>query len=164
MSFDAFVNFGDIKGESTDSDHKDWVMMFGYRQSVDHPSVEVMPGTAGQSRTGVTHSEFTITKYVDAASPKLFEACCNGKHFNEVVIDLVRKGSKPVKYLEIKLQDCLITGITYDTRTTTEPPSPEELIHLTFGKIEFTYTRQKPDGSIGESVSGKWDLKQNRAE
>ena len=25
MAFNGFVNFGDIKGESTDKDHKDWV-------------------------------------------------------------------------------------------------------------------------------------------
>jgi hypothetical protein len=24
-SFNSFVNFGDIKGESTDKDHKDWI-------------------------------------------------------------------------------------------------------------------------------------------
>jgi len=24
-AFNGFVNFGDIKGESTDKDHKDWV-------------------------------------------------------------------------------------------------------------------------------------------
>jgi len=24
-AFNAFVNFGDIKGESTDKDHKDWI-------------------------------------------------------------------------------------------------------------------------------------------
>ncbi len=29
MSFDAFANFGDIKGESTDKDHKDWVVIEG---------------------------------------------------------------------------------------------------------------------------------------
>ena len=26
-TFKAFANFGDIKGESTDKDHKDWVMI-----------------------------------------------------------------------------------------------------------------------------------------
>ena len=160
MPFDSFVNFGDIKGESTDKDHKDWVEMLGYNQSVERPLVEMVRGTAGASRTGVTHSEFKIMKYVDAASPKLFEACSNGKHFREVVIHLVRKGAKPVKFLEIKLQECVITGITYDARATGEPPSPEESVHLTFGKIEFTYTKQKPDGTTGESVVGKWDAKQ----
>jgi len=163
MSFDAYVNFGDIKGESTEKDHKDWVMMLGYNQSVDHPFVETVGATAAGSRTGVTHSEFTIRKYVDVASPKLFEACCSGKHFKEVVIDLVRKGNKPVKYLEIKLQDCLITRVTYDARTTGEPSSPEESLQLTFAKIEFTYSKQKPDGTIAGTVSGGWDLKQGRS-
>jgi hypothetical protein len=26
-AFNAFANFGDIKGESTDKDHKDWVSL-----------------------------------------------------------------------------------------------------------------------------------------
>jgi hypothetical protein len=26
-AFNTFLNFGDIKGESTDKDHKDWVMI-----------------------------------------------------------------------------------------------------------------------------------------
>jgi len=30
-SFNAFVNFGDIKGESTDKDHKDWIEVLSYR-------------------------------------------------------------------------------------------------------------------------------------
>ena len=30
-AFNAFVNFGDIKGESTDKDHKDWVMILSYK-------------------------------------------------------------------------------------------------------------------------------------
>ena len=28
---DTFLNFGDIKGESTDKDHKDWVMISKFR-------------------------------------------------------------------------------------------------------------------------------------
>ena len=28
--FKSFVNFGDIKGESTDKDHKDWVTILKY--------------------------------------------------------------------------------------------------------------------------------------
>ena len=155
MSFDAFVNFGDIKGESTDKDHKDWVMMLSYHQSIDRPSAEITPRAAGASRTGVTHSEFTITKYVDAASPKLLEACCNGKVFKEVVIDLVRKSNRPSTFVEIKLQDCVISSITDDGRTTAEPSSPEESVRLAYGKIEFTYTKQKPDGTAAGNVTGK---------
>jgi hypothetical protein len=29
-TFNGFLKFGDIKGESTDKDHKDWVMVTGF--------------------------------------------------------------------------------------------------------------------------------------
>lgn len=29
-AFDSFAKFGDIKGESTDKDHKDWVVITKY--------------------------------------------------------------------------------------------------------------------------------------
>jgi hypothetical protein len=29
--FNGFVNFGDIKGESTEKDHKDWISILDYR-------------------------------------------------------------------------------------------------------------------------------------
>ncbi len=29
-AFNAFINFGDIKGESTDKDHKDWVQLLSF--------------------------------------------------------------------------------------------------------------------------------------
>jgi hypothetical protein len=31
-AFDTFLNFGDIKGESTDKDHKDWVTISKYHR------------------------------------------------------------------------------------------------------------------------------------
>ena len=33
------------------------------------------------------HSEFSITKLVDAATPKLYEATCKGTHIPEVTIE-----------------------------------------------------------------------------
>ena len=32
-AFNGFANFGDIKGESTDKDHKDWIMVTRLQQS-----------------------------------------------------------------------------------------------------------------------------------
>jgi hypothetical protein len=29
-TYNGFLRFGDIKGESTDKDHKDWVMVTGF--------------------------------------------------------------------------------------------------------------------------------------
>lgn len=155
MSFNGFVNFGDIKGESTDKDHKDWVEVMGYHQSVSRPlSVEpknVVP------KTGPVHSEFHIVKLLDVASPKLYEACFTGKHIKEVTIEAVSaKGGKP--YLKITLKDVLISGVADGADPSGPVQLPMETVSLAYGAIEFTYTRQKPDGSAADSVTGKWDL------
>ena len=36
-AFDGFANFGDIKGESTDKDHKDWVTILQFNHAVTAP-------------------------------------------------------------------------------------------------------------------------------
>ena len=38
MAFNAFVNFGDIKGESTDKDHKDWIEVLSYSSPTTQPA------------------------------------------------------------------------------------------------------------------------------
>ena len=154
MAFDAFVNFGDIKGESTDKDHKDWVQITSYRQSVNRTPL------VAATKSGPAFSEFTITKLLDAATPKLFEACCKGTHLKEVVIELVRAGGDPVKYMEVKLADVVITSVADDAESTGTAQHPSESIHMTFGAIEWTYTKQKPDGTAAGNVVAKWNVAQ----
>jgi type VI protein secretion system component Hcp len=36
-------------------------------------------------------------------------------------------------------------------------------VALTYGAIQWTYTKQKPDGTAGGNVAAKWDLTQNKA-
>src|SRR5437764_13475062 len=111
MGFNSFVNFGDIKGESTDKDHKDWVMILKYDHAVTQPPSVSQKTAGGRAAEEVHHSEFSIVKLLDAATPKLLEAACKGTHIAEVVISILRAGGdKPVKYMEIKLKEVLISG------------------------------------------------------
>jgi type VI secretion system secreted protein Hcp len=152
---DAFVNFGDIKGESTDKDHKDWIEMAGYEHEIAHPQ----QSAAARSASAPHLSEFKILKRVDAASPKLYEACCKGTHIPEVTIELCKAGmERPVKYLEIKLKEVLISGVNTISDANAQPQFPSEAISLTYGAIEWTYTKQKPDGTAAGNVAAKWNL------
>ena len=154
--YNAFVNFGDIKGESTDKDHKDWVVISKYELGATLPT----SGTqgAGTAAGRVSFSEFKITKLVDAASPKLYEACCKGTHIPEVTIELWRSGGNAFKYFEIKLKEVIISGVNETADSGGEAKSPTEVVGLTFGAIEWTYTKQKPDGTAGGSVTAQWSV------
>ena len=159
MAFNAFANFGDIKGESTDKGHKDWVQVLQY----DHSIAAILQNSAGSNVRGqVEHSEFSIVKLVDAATPKLYEAACKGTHLPEVVIELWRAGGdKPVKYMEFKLKEVLISGVISSGDSKDAQQFPTETIKMTFGAIEWTYTKQKPDGSAAGTVRTKWSVTQD---
>jgi len=163
MAFNAFVNFGDIKGESTDKEHKDWVMIQSYSHDIAQPPSVTQKTAGGRSAEAVTHSEYKVVKLLDAATPKLFEACCKGTHIPEVTIELVRAGGDPLKYMTTKLKEVMISGISHNGDPTGDAQFPTETISMTYGAIEHTYTKQKPDGSAAGQVAAKWNVAQGVA-
>lgn len=164
MAFNGFANFGDIKGESTDKDHKDWVAILRYDHAVTQPPSVTQKSAGGRAAEEVNHSEFSIAKLVDAATPKLYEAACKGTHIKEVVIELWRAGGdKPVKYMEFKLKEVLISGVIHTGDPSGPAQFPIETIKMTYGAIEWTYTKQKPDGTAAGNVAAKWSVAQGAA-
>lgn len=160
MSFNAFANFGDIKGESTDKDHKDWVMITQFDHEVTQPASVTQKTAGGRTAEAVQHSEFRIVKLLDASTPKLLEAACKGTHIPEVTIECWRAGGDPLKYYEVKLKEVLISGVVSAGHPTGDAGFPTETVKMTYGAIEWTYTKQKPDGSAGGNVAAKWSLAQ----
>ena len=159
MGFNSFANFGDIKGECTDSEHKDWVMILSYDHAVTQPPSVSQKTAGGRSAEEVNHSEFSIVKLLDAATPKLHEAACKGTHLKEVVIEVWRAGGeKPVKYMEYKLKEVLISGVKSNGDSGDPVGFPTETISMTYGSIGWTYTKQKPDGTAAGQVASEWSV------
>jgi len=161
--FNAFANFGDIKGESTDKDHKDWVMVTKYEHEIAQPASVTQKTAGGRSAEAVEFNEVKLYKLVDAASPKLYEACCKGTHLAEVTLELWRAGGDPLKYFEVKLKEVLISSVKQIGDPKGDNQFPGEVVGLTFGAVEWTYTKQKPDGTAGGNVAAKWNVAQGAA-
>ena len=65
------------------------------------------------------------------------------------MIELWRAGGDPVKYMEFKLKEVLISGVIQNGDPKGADQFPTETIKMTYGAIEWTYTKQKPDGTCG---------------
>lgn len=161
--FNAFANFGDIKGDVTDKDFKDCVMITKYEHTVTQPASITQKAAGGRSAEAVQFSEFRMWKFVDAATPKLFEAACKGTHIPKVLLDVVRAGGDPVKYLEIELKEVLISSIVHSGDPKGENQFPTEIVGMTFGHITYTYTKQGADGKAAGNVAAKWNVAQGAA-
>jgi type VI secretion system secreted protein Hcp len=161
MAFNGFANFGDIKGESTDKDHKDWVTILQFNHAITQPASVTQKSAGGRSAEEVDHSEFSMVKLLDAATPKLHEAACKGTHIPKVTVELWRSGGdKPVKYMEYEFKEVLISGVISNGDSSGAAQFPTETVKLTYGSIQWTYTKQKPDGTAAGNVAANWNVAQ----
>ena len=83
----GYVQIGDIKGESVDANHKDWINLLSVSQSVSRPMRAGISGSTRQ-RASADLGDIICVKEVDASTPKLIQAICDGRNYPEVKIDL----------------------------------------------------------------------------
>lgn len=163
MAFDTFIKIDGIPGESTDGKHKEWIEIISYDHHIEQPASSTASSVGGATAERVNHGTFNFVHQMDKATPKLLEACCTGKHIKEVTIEFCRAGGDKVKYMEIKLEQVLISSVAENGSTASEAGFPVEAVALSYGKIKWTYTQQKrEDGAAGGNVSSGWDLTANK--
>jgi type VI secretion system Hcp family effector len=88
---------------------------------------------AGRSSIG----EITVTKKVDASSPKLFQAVATGKHFPTVIITLAKQHTGgAIDYVRFTVTNALVASVL-------KPPGPTntpvEQVTLNFTKMTESY-------------------------
>jgi type VI secretion system secreted protein Hcp len=161
MAFDTFLKIDGIPGESTDSKHKDWIELLSFSHGLHQPASATASSAGGATAERVNHQDFNITKMLDKASPKIYEGCCTGKHLKDVTIEMCRAGGDKMKYMEIKLENVIISSVSTSGSSGGEFPS--ESISFNYGKIKWNYIQQKrADGSGGGNVPAGWSLEENK--
>jgi type VI secretion system secreted protein Hcp len=117
--------------------------------------------SGGATAERANFAPLSVSKLVDKASPKLWEACYIGKHIKEVLIQVYRSdGDKKLKYLEIKMEQVLIANFDQGGGGV----FPTENISFYPGKISMTYTRQAHEsGGASGNVMAGWDLTTNKS-
>lgn len=161
MAFDAFLKVDGIPGESSDDKHMDWIEIVSFAHSMEQPASATASNAGGATAERVNHRTFDIKHLLDKASPKLYDAVCTGKHIKEVTLELCRAGGDKMKYMEIKLEQVVISSI--ESMGSTGGDFPSEAVSFSYGKITWTYTQQKrADGAGGGKVSAGWDLTANK--
>ncbi len=157
MAFDAFIKITDIEGESSDSQHMGWIEVIFYGANMSQKISSTASSAGGASAERVDFDEFTFTKLVDKASPKLALACAAGTHIDSIVVELCRAGTEKVKFMEYIMTNCIISSITI----TGGGEFPHETIGINFGKITWAYTQQNRQGGAIGNIAAGWDLQRN---
>jgi len=178
-----FLKLDGIKGESTDSKHKDEIHIESFSWGLSLARL----GRGGGGGAGkASFQDFSFVTRTNAASPLLAMACATGEHIKSAILTARKSGGDQQEYLEIRLEDVLISSYqqTGDSGSTQPEPTlgppadqadatglaapdkqPGEIVDsfsINFAKIEYEYRPQRQDGSIGPAVRMGWDLKKNQ--
>jgi type VI secretion system secreted protein Hcp len=161
MAVDIFLKIATIDGESTDDKHKGEIEIQSYSWAVSQPATGSKSAGGAQAAQRADFADFTITKKLDKASPKLALACAAGEHIKEVTITLNRAGGDKQKYMEYKMSDVIVSS--YVPSGSEGGDVPMESVSFNYAKIVSTYTETDPStGKPKGNVSSGWDLKLNK--
>jgi type VI secretion system secreted protein Hcp len=169
VAFDAFLKLVNasgqpVLGESQDSTHPNEIEISGYNVAAVHP------GTAGSATGGAgagkaTFNDFSFSTPTSRVTPLLFQACAQGTRFNQAIVSLRKAGAGPNKgaggleFLKITMAQVLVSQ--FGSGGSTGDAAPHDEVHLSYGKIQFQYVQQKPDGTAGPPTNGGWDVQKN---
>lgn len=161
---DIYIQFKgkyDVKGESRDAEHKDWIEVSSWNHTIKQPKSATASTAGGHTAERCEHGDMILVKELDLTSPRVWEACSAGHTFDEVLIDFMRAdGDKRVKYLNIKLKNVLIAMVTPNI---SGEGIPTETFALKYAAVEWTYTAQDIKGGQKGQKVGKWSLATNKA-
>ena len=139
----AFMKLGDIKGEATDNEHKDWIII----ESMSSPLFRSIPEgakDAQRSRGDTTLGDVVVVRELDKSSTKLQEACANGTFYDEVEIHFTTQvKNKQEPYLTYLLKDVIVTSYSFHGNAAGDP-LPTEEVTLGYTEVEWTYITVDP--------------------
>ena len=160
---DIYVKFNgpDIKGESLDQKHDDWVEVSNWHHRIKQPKSATASSTGGHTAERCEHEVMEFTKNLDLSSPKLYGACSGGTTFKDVTVEFMRADGdgERVKYLEINMKNVVIADVAPSVNG---EEFPTETFALNYGAIEWIYKQQKAGGGTGGKTKGAWSLVNNK--
>lgn len=161
MASNMYIKFDDVVGEATDTNHTDWIEILSWNHGFSQPA-SPLRGSSGSTVEMANHSDFNFTKAIDSATDDLIGACWKGLQYEKVTVECFKSdgGNEPIKYLEIDMEDVVVSNFSISGG---QGSLPMENVSLAYSKIKYIYDpKNKEDGTQSDGVQPiEVDLKTN---
>jgi type VI secretion system secreted protein Hcp len=161
MATHMFIKLDDVTGDSLDTNHADEIEVLSWSHSFNQPTSPVRSSAGGGTTEQANHSDFSFTKYLDAATDDLLKKCWTGKQIPKATFTAFRADgdTAPVKYLEVELQHVIVSNISVGGGG---GDIPVENVSLAYGIVKYNYIPQKEtDGTGGDNQPVQHDLEKH---
>jgi type VI secretion system secreted protein Hcp len=152
MNYDSLA----IKGDVTETSHKDWIELGSFQWGVGRGISSPTGASADRESSAPSVSEIVVTKMTDIASAKLLNEALQGEG-KTVIIDFTKTNKGNLEtYMTYTLTNTMISGYSLSSGG----DRPSESISLNFTKVAFKNIASKADGAIGDPETVTYDLAQ----
>jgi type VI secretion system secreted protein Hcp len=151
-----YLRLDDIKGESIDQDHKEWIELESFKWNVANDASFAL-GQGGQASQGHV-DKISVDKICDRSSVTLFKHCTTGKHIKGGEISCLKlDGETRIEYFHVELTDIMVAKVDWSGRG--DEAVLHESVSLEFAEFHKKYKVQQDTG--GEAP-GPIEFKFNR--
>ena len=127
-----YMKIDSIQGEATDNKHAGWIEIMSFRLDVGTSTMGSAASGGGAGRNTIHSAQ--ITKRVDSATAKLFEAATTGAHLKNVVIEQVAPSGRTVV---ITLEDAFVSSVR--NMGASGGTAPMETVEFRFAQSTTSY-------------------------
>jgi len=157
---DYFLKIDGIDGEAQDKTHKNEVQLESW--SFGETNAGTAQSGLGMGAGKVQMGDFHFVMRSNKASPKLFLACASGEHIKKAVLTCRKAGKDQQEYLKWTFTELLVSS--YQTGgSASSDVVPLDQISINFTEAQIDYKEQKADGTLGGSVTTKYNVKSQSA-
>jgi type VI secretion system secreted protein Hcp len=154
----AFLFLSDLPGESTSDLHEGWIEILAFNYSIEGSRGSAAGGSAAAATQRSAPGNLLLVKPIDKSSPQFYLMACNGKIIPEARLEIIHNGIMMMQY---RLSDVGVSAVQVSGVATGNGQKPLEVIALSYGKIEWSYTPVDSSGNLGAEITTGWDLIQN---
>lgn len=148
-----------VDGECTLDGYEDQITCLSFGHGVSN-ALQTDVSNIGRARGRVDHSDFTITKYLDKATPLLNYKCCIGANLGTITFTVLRAAgeSAHTPMITYTMDNAMVAAASVSGGG---GQTPIESVSFNYTKIRWEYAVQSTDMQASGSVAAEWDVTVN---
>ena len=126
--------------------------MLSWSHSFNQPTSATRSSAGGGTVEQANHSDFTIMKYLDAATDDLLKMCWSGKQIGKATFCAYRADgdNTAIKYLEMAMEKVVVSNVSLRWRQ--RRSADREHQRSSYGKVQYNYMPQKKTDGTADGV------------
>lgn len=162
MAVDMFLKIEEpgIPGETKDKAKTGEIDVLAWSWGASNSGSAHMGG--GQGAGKANFQDISLTMWFEKSTPVLLGFVSKGTHFQKATLTCRKAGDKPLEYIIMTMEDCIITSVSFggsggEDRLTIN-------VSMNFGKFTMKYIEQDDKGAEKSKPEFMYDIAASSAE